>query len=139
MNLEHTWVGDLDIDLIGPDLTTVRLMGDNGLFVDGSSGDDLVMTIFDDEALVSITTAQAADAPYTQSWIPREALSIFDGTSSLGDWTLRITDTVNVDGGTFGNWRLTIEGEPVDVSEPGALGLLGLGLAGLAVGRRRRQ
>ena len=141
VNLQHAWLGDLIIELQGPDSTTVRLMGDGplGFFLDdGGSGDNLVMTVFDDEASTPIAGFNDG-APFTGSFQPREALSIFDGSSSLGDWTLLVFDDEDLDGGTFGSWTITITSEPVSVSEPGALGLLGLGLAGLVGAYRRRR
>lgn len=141
VNLEHTWVGDLILELTGPDSTVVRLMGDGpDGFVgpDGSSGDNLTGTVFDDEALASITGVSSTDAPFTGSWIPRGALSAFDGINAAGNWVLTITDEESADTGNFLNWSLTFEGREIDgnVPAPGTLLLLALGAVGLA--RRRR-
>jgi subtilisin-like proprotein convertase family protein len=141
VNLEHTWVGDLILELTGPNSTVVRLMGDGpdgSIGPDGSSGDNLTGTVFDDEALASITGVDSFDAPFTGSWIPREALSAFDGINAAGGWVLTATDDESGDVGTFLNWSLTFEGREIDgnVPVPGTLLLLALGAAGLA---RRRQ
>ena len=141
VNLAHTWVGDLILELTGPDSTVVRLMGDgpDGLVgPDGSSGDNLTNTVFDDEALASITGVSSTDAPFTGSWIPRGALSAFDGINAAGNWILTIVDDEAADTGTFLNWSLTFEGREIDgnVPAPGTLLLLALGAVGLA--RRRK-
>ena len=39
---------------------------------------------------------------------PNSPLSVFDGMSSQGRWTLEITDAVNIDGGRFDSWRLEL-------------------------------
>lgn len=144
VNLEHSFLGDLTIDLTGPDSTTIRLMGDDDgsptINFDGGGGDDLVMTLFDDEAATSIITDSSVLAPFTGSFSPREALSVFDGTSSAGSWTLTVTDNVVIDTGTFGDWTIFFNGDQaVDVVEPATLGLLGLGLVGFAATRRRTR
>ncbi|WP_034260252.1 proprotein convertase P-domain-containing protein [Altibacter lentus] len=100
INLNHTFTGDLDIFLEGPDGTRVELSTDNG-----GSGDNMINTVFDDEAPTSITTGTA---PFTGSFQPEGNLSDFDGLSSLGDWTLEITDDANIDGGTLNSWSLQL-------------------------------
>lgn len=140
----HTFAADLIVELTGPDLTTIRLMGDGpggfGL-EDGGTRDGLSMTIFDDEAsdLIAAVSIPAndIDAPITGSFIPREALSIFDGISAVGDWVLTIADDGIGDSGRFEGWTLVIE--PVDVPEPATLALFGLGLAAAAGARRRSR
>lgn len=55
---------------------------------------------------------------------------------SSGDWTF----FNNFDnGGGLSHLELYARGEPNSVPEPGTLGLLGLGLAGMAAGMRRRR
>ncbi len=100
LNLTHTFTGDLDIFLEGPDGTTVELSTDNG-----GSGANMINTTFDDNAADPIT---GGTAPFTGSFRPEGNLSDFAGLSSLGDWTLRITDDANQDGGQLQDWTLSI-------------------------------
>jgi len=100
INLEHTFTGDLDIFLIGPDGTSVELSTDNG-----GTGENMTGTIFDDEAADPITSGSA---PFTGSFQPEGNLSDFDTLMSAGDWTLRITDDANADGGQLLNWTLQL-------------------------------
>jgi len=98
LNLDHTWVGDLTIVLISPDGTQVVL-------ADGVCGncDDMVDVTFDDEAADPIT---GASDPITGPYQPEGSLADFDGLQTVGDWTLRITDNANQDGGTLLDWTL---------------------------------
>jgi len=100
VNLNHTFDGDLDLYLEGPDGTRVELSTGNG-----SSGNDYIDTVFDDEAATPI---ESGSPPFTGSFQPEGNLSDFDGLSSLGDWTLEITDNANQDGGTLNSWSLEI-------------------------------
>src|SRR5439155_9148050 len=71
VNLTHTYVSDLGIDLKGPDGTTVRLFDGRG-----GSGENLTNTTFNDEAPVPIA---AGAAPFSGSYRPEQLLSAFDG------------------------------------------------------------
>lgn len=103
LNISHTWVDDLTIDLIHPDTsTTVNLFNRTG-----GSGDDFVNTVLDDQAASPIG---GATAPFTGSFQPEGTLGDFNGMNSLGDWTLRITDNADGDGGTLNDWTLELCG-----------------------------
>ena len=103
VNIQHTWVGDLEIVLVAPDTTTeVQLFNQTG-----GSDDDFVNTIFDDQAATPIASGTA---PFTGSFQPVGDLSTFNGMSSLGDWTLRITDNADGDGGQLTDWTLELCG-----------------------------
>jgi subtilisin-like proprotein convertase family protein len=100
LNATHTYTGDLDIFLIGPTGTRVELSSDNG-----GTGENFTDTIFDDEAAVSITSGSA---PFTGSFRPEGSLATLDGISSLGTWTLEITDDAGSDQGQLLDWTLIL-------------------------------
>jgi subtilisin-like proprotein convertase family protein len=98
-DMDHPWVGDLRIDLTGPDGTTVTLVNQPG--GPENLGDDFVDTVFDDEATAGI----ARQAPYTGRFRPQnDQLSRFDGKQQQGVWTLRVRDLVDLGTGTLGGW-----------------------------------
>lgn len=106
LNINHTWVDDLDIFLIAPDGTTmVELTTDNG-----GSGDNFVNTVFDDDATLLIVNTTSANAPFTNVYQPEGSLADFNGLQSNGNWTLSITDDAGGDGGELINWSLEICG-----------------------------
>ena len=100
INLTHTYTGDLDIKIIGPDGTQVFLAQDLG-----GSGDNYTNTIFDDQAANSITTGTA---PFTGTFRPQGVLANFNGKQGQGNWTLHITDDANGDGGQLLNWAVEL-------------------------------
>jgi subtilisin-like proprotein convertase family protein len=106
LNIEHTWDADLDVFLIAPDGTTrVELFTDVG----GIAGMDFTNTVLDDDASTLITDGSA---PFTGSFRPEGSLADFNGLSSMGDWTLEITDDANQDGGTLLDWTIQVCASP---------------------------
>jgi len=87
VNITHTYIGDLIVDLVSPSGTSVRLHDRTG-----GSTDNIVVT-FDDEGT-------APDGPGT--------LSDFDFESSAGLWTLIVSDNAGGDTGTLNSWALRI-------------------------------
>ncbi len=99
INIDHTWVADLDITLTSPAGTVIDLTSDNG-----SSGDNYTDTVFDQESTGGPITG--GTAPFTGSFVPEGDLSTIYGESSGGDWVLTIVDDANQDGGTFNRFDL---------------------------------
>lgn len=100
VNITHTYTGDLELRLIGPN-SVVVLLADNR----GGGGDNFVNTVFDDEATTPIASGTA---PYTGSFKPEQLLSGLDGINAAGTWTLRVNDTANIDTGSLTGWSLTL-------------------------------
>lgn len=108
INVSHTYVGDLQIYLVGPDNTTVTLVNRRG-----GSGDNFTNTVFDDEASVPITSGSA---PFTGYYKPEQALSAFDGKAPSGTWKLRIYDARNGDTGVLNSWCLKLYRDVLNVT-----------------------
>jgi len=103
LTLTHTYDGDLDIFVIGPDGTRVELTTDNG-----GTGENFTSTVFDDEAAASITTGSA---PFTGSYGPEGSLAALDGIAAAGTWTLEVTDDAGGDTGELLAWSLILTTE----------------------------
>jgi subtilisin-like proprotein convertase family protein len=85
--ITHTYKGDLVVTLIGPDGTSAILHNRTG----GST--DNVNTTF------SIATTAA------------QALTVFNGKSTVGNWSLKVQDLASTDTGTLVSWAITFNGE----------------------------
>jgi subtilisin-like proprotein convertase family protein len=98
--ITHSWVGDLVIELKGPDGTTVTLARHPGGPDNG--GQDFVQTVFDDEADTNISSGLA---PYTGSFRPQsDQLSRFDGKDKQGNWQLSVRDLFESEVGRLEGW-----------------------------------
>lgn len=86
VGITHTYQGDLEVALIGPDNTTVLLHNRTG------AGADNINTTY------SITTAAA------------QALTAFNGKNTSGAWKLRVRDLAAADTGTLNSWKITFNG-----------------------------
>ena len=106
-SIDHSFVGDLKVELASPDnATTVRLIEHVG--GPNNGGDDLVDTVFDDEAATTVGSGSSA-APYTGSFRPQgDQLERFDGKEQQGTWKLRVSDRYENDTGSLLSWGLTI-------------------------------
>jgi len=98
---DHTWTGDLDISLEGPDGTVIDLAAGSDDICGGESTADV---IFDDDG--PGFDCPGIGAPATGVGPPASPLAGFNGKSSAGTWTLTVTDTVGGDTGSLLQWSL---------------------------------
>ena len=105
-DLEHTFLGDLDISLESPSGTVVQLLSGacNG-------SENIVNAIFDD---TGVEIECQFDPGITGVVRPFQPLSEFTGESTRGIWKLRVVDSWEDDFGTLNDWSLEIcNSEPV--------------------------
>jgi uncharacterized repeat protein (TIGR01451 family) len=105
VRIDHTWYGDIEIELEHPDGTTVKLVrptGNSGAnFGSGDCTDVETHTRLDDQAGSSIT---AESPPFVGSFRPYQPLASLNGRSLEGVWKLRVWDVANDDTGTLLCW-----------------------------------
>ena len=125
INATHTYVGDLIFTLsrVFPANSSVVIdrPGVPGSTF-GCSGNDINTTL-DDAGLTAVETECAAAVPTigTGPFSPNNTLTVFNGNSSNGDWTLNVTDNASADTGSLNQWCLitTTSGSvaPADYSD----------------------
>ena len=84
VGITHTYQGDLEVALIGPDGTTVLVHNRTG------AGTDNINT------------------EYPDLTVPAQSLSAFTGKAINGNWSLRVRDLAAVDTGTLNSWTLSL-------------------------------
>ncbi len=104
VDITHTYIGDLVVELTSPEGTTVTLHNRSG----GSANDIYGW--------------------YPDDLIPAESLDAFLGENTQGTWTLSVTDLAYYDTGTLNTWCLWFEySGAVDVASAGIPRVLALG------------
>jgi subtilisin-like proprotein convertase family protein len=99
VNIVHSWVADLQLELVAPDGTRVRLV--SGDVLDSSS--NLQGTRFDDSGT---DIALNWTSPYTGAFVPEVALGTLTGLDPNGVWTLEVRDVELQLNGTLVSWSL---------------------------------
>ena len=144
-NVGHTWPDDVDVLLVGPGGETAMLMSDAG----GSNDITLTPLTFDDDAAASLpdsalivsgtylpTDYEAGDVlpapapagPYLTD------LSVFEGASWQGVWSLYVFDDTGGDLGSIANgWSLELlfAADTVNISDTLPAGVTPLGYVGV--------
>ncbi|CAG9460620.1 unnamed protein product [Pedinophyceae sp. YPF-701] len=98
VDVTHANIGDVLLNLRGPTGAWVRLINKRG-----GSGDNMVGTVFDDDASRSI---RKGSAPFTGSYVPERGLARFDGLNAEGTWTLIAKDRRRGTTGTLDSWTV---------------------------------
>jgi len=98
ISLNHTALSDLVITLRSPTGQVITLFNKRGGWAD-----NLVNTVFDDQATTAIA---AGTAPFTGSFRPETVLSALNDKNARGTWTLSIADTAGGDVGKLISWKL---------------------------------
>jgi subtilisin-like proprotein convertase family protein len=105
IDLTHTWLADLTIELIAPDGTT-RILA-SGV---GGGEDNMTNTCFNYD---SGTPIQNGTAPFTGTFRPMGQMgAVNNGQDPNGVWYLRINDNYGQDEGQLLNWSVTFGGSP---------------------------
>ncbi len=99
LDIEHTYLNDLQIELESPEGTILPI------FDRSCGGNDDININFDDEA-VRPTFPCPPVAPDIFVRTSAAPLSIFDGEEVTGTWTLRVSDLANQDGGRINGFGL---------------------------------
>ncbi len=100
LDLDHTYLGDLEIRLLTPDGTSRRF------FNRSCGGNDNILTSFDDESPFSMPCPPVSAAAFVAP--PGQSLSGLDGRQVNGTWRLRVSDLANQDGGSLNSFSLKI-------------------------------
>lgn len=108
VGVNHTWVGDLVFTLTSPGGTTVTVIDQPG--GPGNSGNNLCQTLLDDTAATSIQDVLIAQAPFTGTFRPANALGAFSGEDANGTWMLNVSDRSFLDTGNVRAFSIETSG-----------------------------
>ncbi|MEI7555935.1 S8 family serine peptidase [Candidatus Chlorohelix sp.] len=101
LGVTMTWDSDLVFKITSPDNTATTLISKRG-----SNGANFTDTVLDDSAATAISTGSA---PFTGSYRPESPLSVYNGQTSNGIWTLHIVDGGSGDIATLDAWSIDIQ------------------------------
>ena len=118
VNVTHTWVGDVIIELTHVDtetsVTIIDRPGKTSNKSSGCDGHDIVATL-DDEAdpppplpLEVEDVCEPGTPTINGTFIPNNLLSAFDSENLSGEWTLTVSDNAEEDTGTLVSWGLVL-------------------------------
>ena len=109
LRIAHPRLADLDIQLIAPDGTAVKLAnnvgGTNADFGAGNANCSGILTTFDDDATTSVL---AGAGPFLGVYRPDFRLSAFHGRGASGNWILRVSDESATQTGMLHCWQLVM-------------------------------
>jgi subtilisin-like proprotein convertase family protein len=98
VDLSHTFMGDIAITLESPSGAEITL-------IDGKcEGNDDLKATFDDAG--DAVTCGATSPSISGTVKSQDLLSAFNGESSLGTWTLSISDSQPIDDGSLNSWSI---------------------------------
>ncbi|MEZ5057225.1 MAG: zinc-dependent metalloprotease family protein [Saprospiraceae bacterium] len=112
VKINHTWVGDLEATIEGPNGTTRTLFDRPGVPADQfGCGENNINVLFDDaasntsaafEATCNTNQQYAIDGTYRSV----QSLNTFNNSNINGNWTLTVTDNAPDDGGEIVEWYI---------------------------------
>lgn len=109
IDISHTWISDIRIELTSPEGTTIELM--NNVF-GGDCEEDNAAISFDDQSINPYAMldgmCNASNPALEGTFQPSAPLTTFADEEAMGVWTLTIFDDANFDGGSLNDWELEI-------------------------------
>ncbi|UCD98801.1 MAG: C39 family peptidase [Chloroflexota bacterium] len=124
IDIDHTWIGDLAIDLTHTETgITIRLIDRPGSAAGSNNegcGLDNIRAILDDDISLpveeecssfpaAVSVNQYIPAAIAGIYLPEQELATFDSESISGNWILTVSDLSPVDKGKLNNWCLSAE------------------------------
>jgi subtilisin-like proprotein convertase family protein len=108
VQITHTWVGDLFFKLRSPLGTEVTLLDRPGFPTStfGCSDNDLNVTFDDASGFIPETYCAGSTPWFSGTAKPVGLLSAFNAQSTLGNWTLTVSDNAGADVGSIVAWEL---------------------------------
>jgi subtilisin-like proprotein convertase family protein len=108
LGITHTWQGDLIVE-VEHNSTIVVIVDQPGVPAGtfGCDQDNYDGLVIDDQGTGgAIEGACAMNLSSPPNYTPNNPLSVFNGMSSSGDWTIRVSDNAGFDTGTLNHWSL---------------------------------
>lgn len=111
VNIEHTWIGDLEAQLISPTGTVIGLFDRPG-HPEESFGcsESNIQVYFTDDAVDSAdlleVTCRREESAISGEYQPLRDLRVLRGEPARGEWQLVVTDHDRTSGGIFRDWSL---------------------------------
>jgi ELWxxDGT repeat protein len=112
LDLSHTFVGDLKITLTHEETGTQATLLDRPKTGAQNCSGDLIDISLSDSAATPVNTSCTANRnAYTLggAYQPLQALSVFQGESVKGHWTLTTSDNAATDSGTLHQWCMSFQ------------------------------
>lgn len=105
INLNHTFMQDLDVHLTAPNGANMALFTDIGAATTGGAQTQMDMFFNDNCAIPSsfAVTTSFGVTPELAAF-----LDLFKGVNAQGNWTLDLRDDATGDGGTLNSWSISI-------------------------------
>lgn len=98
VNLNHTYVSDLQVALVNPSASNQI-----NIFNRSCTNNDNMNVLFDDQG-----SAMVCASPINGTYLPAQALSIYNGMNPQGNWLVGIRDLGAADTGTVNSYTLTV-------------------------------
>lgn len=124
LSVTHTFVGDLAVSIThldsGKTATMLNAIGTSGGGFTCDANNINGITLDDEGTGGSIRTKCVANLTSPPSYVPQDALSVFDGVDIKGTWRIRVSDNGQQDTGTLDGWCLiaTVSDTPPVEEEP---------------------
>ena len=109
INLNHTWMSDIDVTIVSPGGVELDLWTS----ICGS-GDDATAIFVDGAAAPSCSTGSIPVLNGTFSPVGGAFATAFAGEEINGTWTLKVDDGVGGDGGQMNAWSMTVTEIPTN-------------------------
>ncbi len=106
INIDHSWISDLEVSLVAPDGTVVVLVSGQG-----GDSDHYTNTCFRQDEALSIVQGTP---PYTGTYRPQGDMGLINnGQDGNGEWLLRVLDMYPfADQGDVLSWNITFGSDP---------------------------